>query len=161
MSMISKEKLKIYKRSYYLAHKEQARESTRRYHSTHKEEARKRNRKWRLEHKEYENTYKRAYYLAHKQHITTHAHIRWEILKERILTHCGNGQLSCVRCGELRMPCLSIDHINNNGAEHRRQVGSGVHFYHWLEKSDYPEGYQTLCMNCQFIKKHSLLDESR
>ncbi len=32
--------------------------------------------------------------------------------------------------------------------------GLGHHLYRWLKKETYPEGYQTLCMNCQALKKH-------
>ena len=51
---------------------------------------------------------------------------------------------------------LTIDHINNDGAEERRRIGRkfGYAFYSWLKKHNYPEGYQDLCMNCQFQKRH-------
>jgi len=29
----------------------------------------------------------------------------------------------------------------------------GSRFYYWLRRQGYPEGYQTLCMNCQWIKR--------
>jgi hypothetical protein len=32
-------------------------------------------------------------------------------------------------------------------------MSGGLEFYRWLIKNNYPEGYQTLCMNDQFIKK--------
>jgi len=67
--------------------------------------------------------------------------------KEAVLTHYGNGKLACVRCGEARLPCLTI-----SGNNKRR--GQGL--YMWLKKYKYPEGYQTLCMNCQFIKKSAI-----
>jgi hypothetical protein len=73
-----------------------------------------------------------------------------------ILTHYGNGILACVACGENQLPCLSIDHIKGKGTQHRHQTGipkGGVNFYRWLQKQGYPEGYQTLCMNCQYIKR--------
>ncbi len=76
-------------------------------------------------------------------------------LKTDVLTHYGLGQLKCVRCGEERIVCLSIDHINGSGAEHRREIGvkTSRRFYQWLRSNNYPEGYQTLCMNCQFVKR--------
>lgn len=81
-----------------------------------------------------------------------------EVRKERkirVLTYYGFGRCACVECGEDRIECLSIDHISNNGSEHRKQVGGGYNLYKWLESKDYPGGYQTLCMNCQFIKRHN------
>ncbi len=75
-------------------------------------------------------------------------------LKQLILTHYGNGKLVCTTCGEGRIECLSIDHMNNNGNQHRKEIGnlSGNGFYSWLKRENLPIGYQTLCMNCQFIK---------
>ena len=70
-----------------------------------------------------------------------------------ILTHYGGGKLACVVCGEGRLACLSIDHINGGGTKHRKQMGGGSAFYCWLKKQNYPKGYQTLCMNCQFVKR--------
>ena len=75
------------------------------------------------------------------------------VYKVRVLTHYSSGKLSCVRCGEGDIACLTIDHINGGGHQHRKAVGS--HFYHWLIKQGFPEGYQTLCMNCQLRKKHN------
>jgi len=77
-------------------------------------------------------------------------------LKITVLTHYGGGKLSCVQCGESRIECLSIDHINGHGNEHRREIlktryCSGT--YNWLRKNCFPEGFQTLCMNCQFVKR--------
>lgn len=63
----------------------------------------------------------------------------------------------CKECGFSDIRALSIDHILGGGAQHRLKVGvkTGTHFYHWLKKQGYPEGYQVLCMNCQFIKRHT------
>lgn len=77
-------------------------------------------------------------------------------LKKEVLTHYGNGILACIKCGyDKSIYALSIDHINGNGNEHRRNNKeiTGDHVYQWLKKNNYPEGYQTLCMNCQYIKR--------
>lgn len=74
-------------------------------------------------------------------------------LKQTVLTHYGNGKCACVNCGFDDIRALSIDHINNDGAKQRK---SGVlRIYNWLVENNYPEGYQTLCMNCQWIKKYN------
>ena len=70
-----------------------------------------------------------------------------------ILTHYGEDKCACVMCGESRLACLSIDHINGNGAYARKTYHrSGNNIYSWLKKENFPKGYQTLCMNCQFCK---------
>ena len=92
---------------------------------------------------------------------TPYAHKWREILRLEVLGHYGKGKVACVICGESRTACLSIDHINGRGAEHRRQIKvKGTTFYSWLRKREYPEGYQTLCMNCQWVKRKMNIEEN-
>lgn len=60
------------------------------------------------------------------------------------------GQCAC--CGENELVFLCIDHVNNDGAEHRKEVGSGTSMYRWLRKNKYPSGFQVLCWNCNAAK---------
>jgi len=53
----------------------------------------------------------------------------------------------CACCGEAEIRFLCIDHINNDGKEHRKVVGSGQ-LTTWLCKHNFPKGFQTLCFNC-------------
>lgn len=65
------------------------------------------------------------------------------------------GGYKCNCCGENERMFLSIDHINNDGAVERKSGkynGGGSAFYNWLRKNGFPQGYQVLCMNCQFGK---------
>lgn len=66
----------------------------------------------------------------------------------------------CACCRELQFLFLSMDHINNDGAAHRREInpkhfesGTGVKLYAWLKRHGFPPGFQVLCMNCNFGKK--------
>lgn len=71
------------------------------------------------------------------------------ICREQVFEAYGGYKCAC--CGETEPMFLSIDHIDNNGAEERRSglyAGSGIGFYQWLRKSGFPPGYQVLCMNC-------------
>jgi len=55
----------------------------------------------------------------------------------------------CTCCGEINSKFLTIDHINSNGAEHKRQTnGRAKHMYLWLKNNNYPDGFQVLCYNC-------------
>ncbi len=75
-------------------------------------------------------------------------------IKLEVLAHYGNGKLACVKCGFTDIRALSIDHVNGNGAQERKGLGkSGTAFYSHLKTQGYSEGYQTLCMNCQWIKR--------
>jgi len=71
--------------------------------------------------------------------------------KIEVLTHYGNGKCACIKCGFWDARALSIDHINGGGSKHIKSLGKP--FYDWLVENNYPDGYQTLCMNCQWIKK--------
>ena len=71
-------------------------------------------------------------------------------LKQEVLEHYG----TICPCGFSDQRALSIDHINGKGTKHRRQIGAS-RFYIWLRKNNFPDGYQVLCMNCQFIKRYT------
>jgi hypothetical protein len=77
-------------------------------------------------------------------------------LKYKIIMHYSPNMtcqwLGC-NCTDLRT--LSVDHINGDGANHRREMNlhGGIIFYRYLVKAGFPEGYQILCMNHQWVKK--------
>lgn len=56
----------------------------------------------------------------------------------------------CRCCGEAHEEFLAIDHVEGNGNNHRRQIGStgGMNMYLWLKRNGYPAGFRTLCHNC-------------
>lgn len=73
-----------------------------------------------------------------------------------VLTHYGNGKCACVQCGFDNIVALTIDHMENNGRKERLMLGvlnRPTQFYRWLKRNNYPSGYQTLCMNCQWVKR--------
>lgn len=65
----------------------------------------------------------------------------------------------CACCGEQQLLFLTIDHKLNDGNQHRREIsgknvgGGGTVFYRWLRNKGYPDGFQVLCMNCNFGKR--------
>lgn len=68
-----------------------------------------------------------------------------------ILNYYSNGKMECNCCKENTNEFLSIDHINNDGAEHRKTV-DGSRLYCWLRNNNYPAGFQVLCHNCNMAK---------
>jgi hypothetical protein len=58
--------------------------------------------------------------------------------------------MKCECCNETDIRFLTIDHKDGGGRKHRREIGigPGVPFYRWLKANNYPEGYTTLCFNC-------------
>lgn len=112
--------------------------------------------KWLREHQEEKRLYNKQYYQEHREEILQRHKVNSRIycrdLKWEILVHYSeNGYPACKMCGEQRLPCLSIDHINNTKIKGHR---SGFYLYMWLRKNGFPEGFQVLCMNCQFLKEH-------
>ena len=69
----------------------------------------------------------------------------------------------CAYCGESIELFLTIDHMKDDGAAHRRSLragGAGGHeIYAWLRKNGYPPNFQTLCFNCNAAKH--ILGEKR
>ena len=116
--------------------------------------------------REVRNAYYRKYYQEHKKQMNEAGYKykrKWRRrIKIEVLSFYSNSNRpKCIWCGEERLACLSIDHINNDGYRERKEKGfyNGEYLYPWLRKNSYPEGYQTLCMNCQFVKREAVLIE--
>jgi len=74
-------------------------------------------------------------------------------LKAEVLSHYSKGTMICACCGETEPRFLSLDHIHGGGNKHRREVNArGIGLYRLLRKQGYPDGFQVLCMNCNFAK---------
>ena len=65
--------------------------------------------------------------------------------RKTVIEHYG-GKCEC--CGETIYQFLTIDHINNNGCKHRKEVGQGRNFMVWLIKHSFPKEFRVLCFNC-------------
>lgn len=73
--------------------------------------------------------------------------------KYKDLAYKHYGGYVCACCGETEPLFLTLDHVNNDGYMMRKYGKQGTaSLYHWLHKHGYPEGYQVLCMNCNFGK---------
>ena len=124
-------------KSYY-KHHEEAKKRSRKYHHKFvlekniKPEVYK---KWRKQRTEYNKKYS--------------VKIRLEVLKKY------SGEFpKCACCGEKQIEFLTIDHINNDGAKHRKEIGKG-RLYQWLYKNKFmPDRFQILCWNCNLSKYH-------
>jgi hypothetical protein len=89
---------------------------------------------------------------THCQKCLDKKNYRSLLLRQTVLSHYGN---RCTCCGETTYEFLAIDHINNNGAKHRKEIGlGGSRIYRWLKDNNYPDGFQVLCHNCNQAKGH-------
>lgn len=82
--------------------------------------------------------------------VNTRSRAERVIVRRRILEHYGG---ACACCGEAEEVFLVMDHIEDDGAEHRRATGYKS-IYTWLAKNDCPPGFQILCHNCNYAKAH-------
>ncbi|KKM82130.1 hypothetical protein LCGC14_1322790 [marine sediment metagenome] len=150
--------MKAHNKEYRKKNKERIREVNKRYREklgeVFKERAREYARGWRKRHPEKSRQVVLNYALKNKVKVRERRQASARKLKIEVLTHYAGDILGCVTCGESRLACLSIDHIAGGGYQERKNANkNGTRLYQWLKSEGYPEGYQTLCMNCQFIKR--------
>lgn len=147
------EEILKYSREYYKNHKEERHEKDKIFRDKHKAERRVYDVKYYWGNRDKELKRCEEYRLNHRQQGLDRSK-RWiSQLKLEVLTHYGDDKCACVKCGyDGHMSALSIDHIGGNGWQHRNSL-STTKFYNWLKTNGYPSGFQTLCMNCQFIKR--------
>ena len=81
--------------------------------------------------------------------------------KQKVFSHYANGSLKCTCCGVEGLEFLTIDHIiSRKKMESDLQLMKtgysaklgGKDLYYWLEKNNFPSGFQILCWNCNFAK---------
>jgi hypothetical protein len=106
---------------------------------------------YRKEHKEEKKEYNREYYREHGKEMKEWNKEYRDKLRLQVLSHY-SPELKCQCCGESHVEFLTIDHINNDGAEHKREIGGDPYLMNWLIKNNYPEGFQVLCYNCNLCK---------
>ena len=61
----------------------------------------------------------------------------------------------CACCRETRLPFLTVEHKNGDGAEHRRRTRGhgGIATYLDLKRMGFPQGpYEVLCFNCNHAR---------
>ena len=57
----------------------------------------------------------------------------------------------CRCCGEDEYKFLSLDHVNNDGNKHRKEI-KYKDMVVWAFKNNYPKNLQILCHNCNMAK---------
>lgn len=145
---------------------EERNEARLRWYYAHHEQARAANTKWCEEHHEQRLEHKRRHAKEHSAERVVKAarwakdnpearkriQVAWRWRRRLAVIEAYGGQ--CARCGEAIPEFLTVDHIDESGAAHRRSVSSST-FYTWLKSLGYPkDNYQLLCMNCNFAKGH-------
>lgn len=71
---------------------------------------------------------------------------RYRALRAEVIRAYGG---TCACCGESEFMFLELDHVDGNGADHRREIGRGAHAsYKWAKNQGFPNSLQVLCANC-------------
>ncbi|SRR5258706_9542983 len=82
-------------------------------------------------------------------------HDKRNAIKKLVMDYFGG---CCVCCGEDSLEFLTLDHINNDGAEHRKQFKDsfGDKLYSNLLRNNFTSKYelQILCWNCNLAKQN-------
>lgn len=95
--------------------------------------------------------YMRRYYLANRAKIDARM-VRWRDKKRlEFIAELGG---KCSHCGEANPVVLDFDHINDNGAEHRRATRSVTIVRYFSKYGVDKEQFQLLCKNCNWIKEY-------
>jgi hypothetical protein len=76
-------------------------------------------------------------------------------IKDLVFEAYGGYQCTC--CGETEKGFLTIDHINDDGAQHRKAIGQrgGIGIYLWLVENHFPPGFEPRCYNCNLGRAHN------
>ena len=160
--MIS-ESTKRYNKEYRLKHKDQLNEYSRQYLNSHRDENKDRCRKWYLNNKQSAAQKNKLYRVLNKDKIKQYLNENSSRIlffqrqrnhkkKKMVMFHYSNGNMCCANCGDDIYEKLTIDHIDGGGIKHRKITGLGSGLYRWLVKNNYPEGFQVLCIECNWLK---------
>lgn len=100
------------------------------------------------------NSSRLAWYYAHREHSIAQMRRYREELKDAC--YSAYGGYICTCCEETERSFLCLDHVNNDGYKHRKEMRSrgGVAIYYWIRKNNFPTGlFQVLCYNCNQSKR--------
>lgn len=141
-----------YAKEYYQKNKEQINAKKREYYQKNKELIKTKFRKYYQNHKEQYAILNKAYQQQHRERYLEHKRKFKQKRRLIVLIYYGGDPPKCACCGESHTEFLTIDHINNDGAEHRKRIGGSGNLVNWLIQNNYPKGYQILCSNCNCAK---------
>jgi len=142
----------VWERERRAAHREAYRVYAKNYQKRNPEKALEAQRKWRSKNRDHVNELHKKW--ADKNRLVYEANRRQKV-REAVFNAYGGFRCAC--CDESEPMFLTIDHVNNDGAEHRKKLKSkigksGTAFFDWLKRNNFPSGFQVLCRNCNWGK---------
>ena len=153
----NRDRLNALKRADYRKNREKYLAIRKKYRDSHKEECRLWSKFSYIRNKETYNRYSKKYRFIHKDELKQRKKEYNLKRKINVMQHYSNKEIpECKLCGQKDIRYLSVDHINGFGEKHRQEINkSGIGFYNWLIKNNYPEGYQILCIACNMAKSRT------
>jgi hypothetical protein len=101
---------------------------------------------WHKEHPGGQSAYQAAWYQRNRERVLA----QQQLDRLKALQHySGKKTPRCCCCGETIYAFLTLDHIEGNGAAHRRETRY-TQICSLLQRQGWPKGYQVLCYNCNF-----------
>ena len=137
--MVTKEKKHEYYKKDYLKNKKKRLAKSKEYNDRVKPDR-----------KEYDRKYRNRPEV--KTHASDYRKNKTKLTKHQVFIHYSNGVIQCACCGELEIGFLTIDHINGRKQHNHKKTMLGVVLYQWIITNNYPDGFQVLCMNCNWAK---------
>lgn len=168
------EELKKYQKKYRIQNKEKLKFQQQCYDILHSDEISVSRRVWRIINEDYIKTFDKLRdktpqrrqmmkeYSANfkKRHPEVYEEMReWSKknhseLKYLVFSHYSKNKIQCECCGENEFEFMTVDHIDGIHKTKHPKLRS-VFLYRWLEKNNFPEGYQILCYGCNLLKSNN------
>ena len=149
--MKTKEELKQYLKEWRTKNKDKWNAYGAKWYANNKQRRLAVGKEWDEHNKERRREISREYKERNRERIAEEQRLR--LLKYKTLVVEAYGGC-CACCGEKHIGVLTVEHINKNGKQHRREIGGNL--YYQLVKNNFPKdaGLSILCMNCNWIERH-------
>lgn len=108
--------------------------------------------------KEAKVAYRKKYYQENKQKLDTYSN-NWRLEKRVEFIMKAGGK--CVECGENDPVVLDFDHINDDGAEHRKQTKRTNVVNIFAKNGVDTSRFQLLCKNCNWRKEYKRRQDAK
>jgi len=107
---------------------------------------------WREKNSDRLKIYDRIKYRKNPEYQAETRRRHYQKWKKVVFDHYGH---ECACCGESEPKFLTIDHADDNGAEHRKEVAPGSTLFRWLVDNGFPKSFRILCFNCNSGRYHN------
>jgi hypothetical protein len=115
---------------------------------------------WALDNKERKRFLNKRWIQNNRERYNASKYVYRDRLKIAVLSHYAGGKPVCRNCGIDDVDVLCIDHINDDGSKHRKELkisgrtySGGYSTYAALQMAGCPVGLQVLCANCNLKKE--------